>query len=204
MTERRALAGSSHLAPASSLRAACALRAAVSAGAAALLAGCGGAAPDARYPAREPGCAVKQFAGQPTYGVDDVGTVTVDCEPGRSCERQLLDAVCARGGDVAWGLADNAVNASHRAAHAAHTRRALSAGRERGCPVQVFDQAPPFPTENLGPVSAVCAEDDSRDVCLRELEDQVCRLGGDVLWQIEGPTADGNKQRASGRAAHTK
>lgn len=172
--------------------------------AAPLLAACAGSAPDARYPAREAGCAVRPFAGPPAYEVDDLGQVAVDCEAGRSCDRQLLDAVCARGGDVAWGLGDNALNASRRVAHAAHTKRAGGKARESGCSVQVFDEAPKIPTENIGPVSAACAEDDSKEVCLRELEDQVCRLGGDVLWQVEGPSPGGNKQHMSGRAAHTK
>ncbi len=61
-------------------------------------------------------------------------------------------------------------------------------------------------TENIGPVAARCADDDSRDVCLRELMDQVCLLGGDVLWQVDGPTPEatssGMGQRMHGRAAH--
>jgi hypothetical protein len=172
--------------------------------AALLLGACGGAAPDVRYSSREPGCAVKQFAGAPAYEVDDLGSVVVDCGAGRSCDRQVLDAVCARGGDVAWGLGDNALNATHRVAHAAHTKRAGGKPREAGCLVQVFDEAPPMPTQNIGPVSAVCTADDTKEVCLRELEDQVCRLGGDVVWQLEGPSLEGDKQHMSGRAAHTK
>lgn len=177
---------------------------AVYAATASSLVACGGSAPDARYPQRQPGCAVKQFPGEPPYEVDDLGTVTIDCEAGRSCERQVLDAVCARGGDVAWGLGDNALNATHLVAHAAHRRRAGALARERGCAVQVFDQAPPTPTENVGPVSATCPEGDSSERCLRELEDQVCLLGGDVLWQVEGPSPQGDHQHMSGRAAHTK
>jgi hypothetical protein len=65
-----------------------------------------------------------------------------------------------------------------------------------------------MPTENIGPVVATCPETDSRDDCVRELQDQVCRLGGDVLWQLEGPspvaTSNGTGQRMRGRAAHTK
>lgn len=169
-----------------------------------LLAACGGSMADARYPQREPGCAVKEFPGQPPYEVDDLGTVAVECEAGRSCQRQLLDAVCARGGDVAWGLGDNALNSNHPVAHAAHKRRAGASAREAGCAVQVFDEAPPMRTDNIGPVSATCAADDSKDVCLRELQDQVCRLGGDVLWQVEGPSPQGDRQHMSGRAAHTR
>jgi hypothetical protein len=86
--------------------------------------------------------------------------------------------------------------------------RAQHAPMPRGCTVQVFQDAPPMRTENIGPVTARCAETDSRDVCLRELEDQTCLLGGDVLWQVDGPTPEatssGVGQRMHGRAAHTR
>jgi hypothetical protein len=176
-------------------------------GAFALGAACGGGvAPDARYPAREAGCPVKSYPAEPPAAVDDLGIVSIDCAAGgQGCPRQLLDAVCARGGDVAWGLGDNALTASHLTAHAAHTRRVTQGPRERGCPVQVFASgAPTMRTENIGPVAAICDQDDTKDVCLRELEDQTCQLGGDVLWQVEGPSPDGNKQRMTGRAAHTR
>ncbi len=172
------------------------------------LAACGGGAPDARYPAREAGCPVKSMPGQPTIPVDDLGVVRVECKSGTPCERQLMDAVCARGGDTAWGMADNALSATVLSAHAAHSRRATQGPRERGCAVQVYDGDPPGKTENVGPVLALCPEDDSREACLRELEDQVCQLGGDILWQVDGPTVidtqNGTRQRMRGRAAHSK
>ena len=168
--------------------------------------GCGGGtATDARYPARETGCPVKSYPSQPPAPVDELGVVAIDCTGnGGTCGRQLLDAVCARGGDVAWGLGENALTTTHLVAHAAHTRRATQGPSERGCPVQVFPEAPTVKTENIGPVVAICDQDDTRDVCLRELEDQTCQMGGDVLWQVEGPSPQGNKQRMTGRAAHTK
>ena len=168
-----------------------------------LVAACGGAG--ARYPVREPGCPVRTFAGESTIPVDDLGLATVDCAPGgKSCERQLLDAVCALGGDVAWGVGENALGTMHLTAHAAHSRRAVQEPRERGCAVQFFADAPSTRTENIGPVRAFCAPDDSKETCLRELEDQVCLLGGDVLWQVDGPIRDGDKQRMNGRAAHMR
>lgn len=180
-------------------------------GMAALWAGvsCGSSAPDPRYPAHEAGCPVKSFPGQPTVPVDDLGTVTIDCaHASGGCERRALDAVCGRGGDVAWGLADNALTATNLVVHAAHTRRALQGPRAPGCAVRVFIDAPPVNTENVGAVTALCSADDPKEVCLHELEDQVCLLGGDVLWQVDGPTpestSEGNKQRMRGRAAHTK
>jgi hypothetical protein len=166
-----------------------------------MLAACGGG--DARYPSREQNCPVRSFPGSPTIPVDELGAVTVDCA-GASCERRLLDEVCKLGGDVAWGLGDNALNASRLVAHAAHSRRATQGALPKGCPVQLFEDKPPFKTENIGPVTAWCDQNDSREVCLRVLEDQVCDLGGDVLWQLEGPTPKGDKQRMYGRAAHTK
>jgi len=159
----------------------------------------------ARYPGREPGCPVRMFAGEPTMPVDELGPVALDCAPrGKSCERQLLDAVCAAGGDVAWGTSESTLGAAHLTAHAAHSRSAVQGARERGCAVQSFVDAPPMATENIGPVRALCDPDDPRDTCLRELEDQVCLLGGDVLWQVEGPVREGDKQRMSGRASHTR
>jgi hypothetical protein len=169
---------------------------------------CASQTPDSRYPAHDAGCPVKSFPGVPTIPVDDLGIVGVDCTGGGGCERQALDAVCKRGGDVAWGLADNALTSTKVVVHAAHTRRAIEGERKGGCAVRVFTDAPPTATENVGPVTALCSADDSRDVCLRELENQVCTLGGDVLWQVSGPTPEatpeGDKQRMRGRAAHTK
>jgi hypothetical protein len=163
------------------------------------------AAPTARYPAREPGCPVRTFAAESGIPVEDLGMVTLDCKPdGKSCERQLLDAVCAAGGDVAWGMAESNLGSAHPSAHAAHSLRAAQGPRDRGCAVQVFDDAPPMKTENVGMVRAFCDPADSRETCLRELEDQVCLLGGDVLWQVEGPIQGGDKARMLGRAAHTR
>jgi hypothetical protein len=151
---------------------------------------------------------VKSYPGSPDVPVDELGMVRVQCTSTEPCERQLLDRVCARGGDVAWGTAEQAIRASTLTAHAAHTRRVTQGPRERGCAVQVFTDKPPGSTENIGPVSALCTTEDSRDVCLRELQDQVCLLGGDVLWQLDGPTPEdtqnGPRQRMRGRAAHTK
>lgn len=161
--------------------------------------------PDAKYPSRSAGCPVKALPGEPPMPVDDLGTVTVECaSTGGACQRQLLDAVCQRGGDVAWGLGDNVLTSPHPVAHAAHTRRVTQGPHERGCAVQVFSDAPTIHTENIGPVEAVCDQNDTEEVCLRELQDQVCLQGGDVLWQVEGPMPSGNRQRMRGRAAHSR
>jgi hypothetical protein len=174
------------------------------------LGACGGSAPDARFPPREDGCPVKRYPGAPAIPVDELGVVQVECAGGGGgpCERQLENAVCRRGGDVAWGMADNALNATTLVAHAAHSQRAAPASRERGCPIQIYAGTAPMQTEDIGPVTALCNEDDSIEVCTRELADRACQLGGDVLWQVDGPTpestSNGMKQRMHGRAAHTR
>jgi len=177
---------------------------------AAALGACGGAATDVRYPVREDGCPVKLYPGPAGIPVDELGVVKVECPPDGAgkCERQLENAVCARGGDVGWGTADNAINATTLVAHAAHSKRVTQGPRERGCAVQIYSDRPPMKTENIGPVTALCTEEDSRELCQRELMDQVCLLGGDVLWQVDGPnhedTQNGPRQRMRGRAAHSK
>ena len=80
-----------------------------------------------------------------------------------------------------------------------------AAARPEGCDVQVFFEVPPMPTENIGPVNAICGEEISRDDCLRTLQDAVCRLGGDVVWGVaRKPSLSLGKQRFDGRAAHTR
>jgi hypothetical protein len=77
--------------------------------------------------------------------------------------------------------------------------------RAEGCSVRVFEDAPNIPTDNLGPVKATCSADVSDADCLRTLEDQVCRLGGDVVWGVPPqPSKTDAGSRWSGRAAHTK
>jgi hypothetical protein len=182
----------------------------VACGGSALLLACGGSAPDARYPARETGCPVKAYPGNPVVPVDELGSVRVECVQGReSCERQVMDAVCARGGDVAWGMAENSLTATVLVAHAACLLCAAPASGQRGCNVRVYSNSP-LGVENIGPVTATCADDDSRETCMRELEDQVCILGGDTVWQVDGPAPEpdpntgGTRQRMHGRAAHSK
>lgn len=78
--------------------------------------------------------------------------------------------------------------------------------RPAGCQVAILrDGAPPYPTENIGPVSASCSNLVSSEDCLRELQDQVCKLGGDVVWQVpDTPKAADERIYWSGRAAKRK
>jgi hypothetical protein len=191
-----------------SVRASRAFGAALTVLGAGVVAGCAGSAPDPHHPSRETGCPVRTYPASPPAPVDELGTVEVQCAsatPERACERDLLDLVCRRGGDVAWGVADNAIGASHLVAHAAHSKRATGDARPQGCPVQVVPQGEtPRHIENIGPVVAYCDRDDSRETCLSELENQVCRMGGDLLWQVDTPQFEGDRQIVHGRAAHTK
>src|SRR5690606_13973452 len=76
--------------------------------------------------------------------------------------------------------------------------------REPGCDVQIYREAPTVASENIGPVSAVCSDDTADEECLRELKDQTCKLGGDIVWGVDDkPTVSGGKKRYAGRAAHT-
>ena len=51
--------------------------------------------------------------------------------------------------------------------------------RAEGCEVKVFKDAPRLQTENIGTVVAVCDESLSDDECVRQLKDEVCKVGGD-------------------------
>jgi hypothetical protein len=45
----------------------------------------------------------------------------------------------------------------------------------------------------------------SREDCIRELKDQVCALGGDVVWGVsDEPRNASGKNEWDGRAVHTK
>jgi hypothetical protein len=79
------------------------------------------------------------------------------------------------------------------------------AERPEGCDVTLFHDTPTGPSVNIGPVRATCAEDVPQADCLRTLKDQVCKLGGDIVWGVPGePMHRYGKLEWSGRAAHTK
>ena len=161
-------------------------------------------APDPRHPARPIGCAVKSFAEAPNVPVDELGAVEVDCTGEAHCARKLIDEVCKRGGDVVWGLGENTITSMKMKGHAAHTASASYGPRAKGCDVEVRTDAPVTPTENIGTVSATCGEDTSDADCTRQLQDEACRLGADVVWGVGAPIVRGSKKTMSGRAVHTK
>jgi hypothetical protein len=75
--------------------------------------------------------------------------------------------------------------------------------RPVGCPVKWFNGSPSMATENIGAVSARCSEFVSDEDCLRTLQDEVCKLGGDVVWGVSKLQMEDGKKRVNGRAAHT-
>ena len=77
--------------------------------------------------------------------------------------------------------------------------------RQPGCEVQIYPDVPPVPTDNIGPVSASCDDITSDADCMRELKDQACKLGADVVWGVsDNPTKQAGKKKFFGRSAHTK
>jgi len=74
----------------------------------------------------------------------------------------------------------------------------------RGCPVEVFHEAPTVPVTNVGPVSAICAADISDEECMRTLKDEACGLGADVVWGVDAPKMELGKKQLAGRAAKKK
>ena len=159
----------------------------------------------ARYATRHDGCPVKSYVGAPDIPVDDLGDVSVDCGTEPKCARRLMNAVCARGGDVLYGLGESPTTSGTMRGHAAHASRTTYAPRAEGCAVKVYATNPAdVRTENIGRVSASCGLDVSDADCLRQLEDQVCALGGDVVWGVGPAVTEETKKRLSGRAAHTK
>lgn len=88
---------------------------------------------------------------------------------------------------------------------AAPDKDARFPARKEGCDVAVFPESPSMPTDNIGPVTAICGADVSNDDCLRTLKDETCKLGGDVVWGVaDTPSLSLGKKKLAGRAAHTK
>lgn len=85
-------------------------------------------------------------------------------------------------------------------------RRAVSQlpAREPGCDVQIFHEAPSMKTANIGVVNASCDDRLPEADCLRRFKDEVCKLGGDIVWGVDDPVKGDGRISFSGRAAHIK
>ncbi len=77
--------------------------------------------------------------------------------------------------------------------------------REEGCAIATFPDSPPTQSDNLGAVTASCAESVADQDCLRTLKDEACKMGGDVVWGVSAkPVERDGRKYWSGRAAHSK
>ena len=71
--------------------------------------------------------------------------------------------------------------------------RVVADARPAGCEVEVLrDASPTRPVQSLGDVNVRCTGDAMGDVpgCTRALQDQVCALGGGVLWGVTSSQTD--------------
>jgi hypothetical protein len=78
--------------------------------------------------------------------------------------------------------------------------------RPEGCDVEVFADEAPMPVDTIGhtPVRVSCSFGRSNQECLRMLEDEACKLGGDVLTGVPPqPVPMGDVRKLWGRVAHT-
>jgi hypothetical protein len=74
-----------------------------------------------------------------------------------------------------------------------------------GCDVNTYPDAPKVIADNLGSVRAECDERTTDEECLRQLEDEVCKLGGDIAWGVPAKPKEigGGQKVLEARAAHT-
>ena len=74
-----------------------------------------------------------------------------------------------------------------------------------GCDVTTFPDGPKVIADNLGKVKVECDVNTTDEECLRTLEDEVCKLGGDVAWGVSSKPVyiGGGTKVMEARAAHT-
>jgi hypothetical protein len=79
--------------------------------------------------------------------------------------------------------------------------------RAEGCDVKIFrGKVAGITYDDIGHVDAICGNDLGPEECLKELKNQTCKLGGDIVYDVpdepEKPSPD--KVKFTGRAAHTR
>lgn len=79
--------------------------------------------------------------------------------------------------------------------------------RPEGCDVKVFrGKVSGITYDDIGHVDAICGNDVGPEECLKELKNQTCKLGGDIVYDVpdepEKPSPD--KMKYTGRVAHTR
>jgi hypothetical protein len=79
--------------------------------------------------------------------------------------------------------------------------------RPEGCAVQLFrGKIMSIPYDDIGRVDAICGTDIGPEECLKELKNQTCKLGGDLVYDVpdEPSKPSPDKVRFTGRVAHTR
>src|SRR5262249_8036486 len=80
--------------------------------------------------------------------------------------------------------------------------------RAAGCEVRIFNGkiTGPMKYDDLGRVDAICGNDISEKDCIRELQDQACKLGGDMLYDVPTEPTRPSPDKVLYRAhvAHTR
>jgi hypothetical protein len=79
--------------------------------------------------------------------------------------------------------------------------------RADGCDVKVFrGKVAGITYDDIGHVDAICGNDLGPEECLKELKNQTCKLGGDIVYDVPDeplkPSPD--KMRYTGSGAHTR
>ncbi len=79
--------------------------------------------------------------------------------------------------------------------------------KDAGCPVTVYRGALPQDVRAtfLGDVVASCGKNDADSDCVRALQDEVCKLGGNVVYEVpKSPSQESDTLlRYTGRAGTT-
>jgi hypothetical protein len=82
---------------------------------------------------------------------------------------------------------------------------ATAGDRMTHCDAALFRGEPPVSVDVLGPISVTCEDSTSDEECLRLLELEACRIGGDVVFDVvEKSRLDSGKLRWEGRAARVR